>query len=62
MADKPNTEGREQNAAEPLGELTALGGKDKVQKTGERERKSAGPDGPDATVIGDTFKRSPGKG
>ena len=62
MADKPNTEGREQNAAEPLGELTALGGKDKVQTTGERERKSAGPDGPDATVIGDTFKRSPGKG
>jgi hypothetical protein len=61
MTDQPNTEGRRANAAEPLGESTALGGKDKVQRTGERERKSAGPDGPDATVVGDTFKRSPGK-
>jgi len=61
MADQPNTEGRRANDAEPLGEATALGGKDKIQKTGERERKSAGPDGPDATEIGDTFKQSPGK-
>jgi hypothetical protein len=31
-----------------------------VKRTGERERASAGPDGPDAAEIGDTFKRSPG--
>jgi hypothetical protein len=61
MADQPNTEGRRANAAEPLGESTALGGKDKIQKTGERSRKAAGPDGGDATEVGDTFKRSPGK-
>jgi hypothetical protein len=61
MADQPNTEARRKNDAEPLGEFTALGGKDKVQKTGERSRKAAGPDGPDATEVGDTFKRSPGK-
>jgi hypothetical protein len=61
MGDRPNTEARRKNDAEPLGEFTALGGKDKVQKTGERSRKAAGPDGPDATEVGDTFKRSPGK-
>jgi hypothetical protein len=59
MAHHPHTEGREKNAAEPLGEATALGGKDKVQKTGERSREAAGPDGPDATEVGDTFKRKP---
>jgi hypothetical protein len=61
MGDRPNTEARRKNDAEPLGEFTALGGKDKVERNGQRERKSAGPDGPDATEVGDTFKRSPGK-
>lgn len=56
MSDRPNTDGREANAAEKLGEFTALGGKDKVQKTGETSRAQAGPDGPDATEVGDTFK------
>jgi hypothetical protein len=56
MAEQPNTKGREKNEAEPLSEFTALGGKDSVQKTGEESRKRAGPDGPDAKAIGDSFK------
>ncbi|HJV41942.1 hypothetical protein [Caulobacter sp.] len=56
MADKSNTEGREANEAEPLGDFTALGGKESVRKTGEESRKRAGPDGPDASYVGDTFK------
>ena len=51
-----NTKGREANAAEPLGESTANGGRDSVAKTGEKSRRAAGPDGPDATEVGDTFK------
>lgn len=58
MTDQPNTRGREENETEPLGDFTALGGKDKVEKTGEKSRERAGPDGPDATEIGDTFKNS----
>lgn len=57
MGERPNTEGRERNEAEPLGDFTALGGEDKIQKTGEESRKRAGPDGGDAKEIGDTFKR-----
>lgn len=56
MSEQPNTEGRKANEAEPLGDFTALGGKDSVQKTGEASRRRAGPDGPDATEVGDTFK------
>ncbi|MET3666754.1 hypothetical protein [Caulobacter sp. 1776] len=58
MADQPNTDGREANEAEPLGDFTALGGKKAVEKTGEESRKRAGPDGGDAKAVGDTFKRS----
>jgi hypothetical protein len=57
MPEQPNTRGREKNEAEPLGDFTALGGKDKVEKAGKESRKRAGPDGPDAKAIGDTFKR-----
>lgn len=56
MAEQPNTDGRKANEAEPLSDFTALGGKDSVQKTGEESRKRAGPDGPDAEGIGNTFK------
>jgi hypothetical protein len=58
MADQPNTDGREANEAEPLGDFTALGGKKAVQKTGQESRKRAGPDGGDAKEVGDTFKNS----
>lgn len=58
MTDSPNSPGRRDNEAEKAGEFTALGGKEAIQKTGEKSRTQAGPDGPDATEIGDTFKRS----
>jgi hypothetical protein len=51
-----NTKGREANEAEPLGESTANGGKAAVERTGEKSRRAAGPDGPDATEVGNTFK------
>lgn len=57
---KPQTEGREKNAAGPLGERTE--DKDKVRKTGERERRSGGPDSPRAEDIGRTFKAPGGPG
>lgn len=47
MADL-NTEGRKANAAQPLGEREGTVSKDASKKTAERERRSAGPDGPDA--------------
>jgi len=62
MTRQPNSDGREANEAEPLGDFTALGGKDKVEKTGEESRKRAGPDGPDATEVGETFKKGPAAG
>jgi len=55
-----NSKGRERNAAEKPGEFTANGGKAAVERTGEKSRRAAGPDGPSAAEVGDTFKRSPG--
>lgn len=52
-----NTKGREDNAAQPLGERQGTVSKAQTQKTGRKERQSAGPDGPDAKEVGDTFKR-----
>lgn len=57
MAETPNTEGRKNNAALPLGERPGLVSDKGTVKTGKAEERSAGPDGPDATEIGDTFKR-----
>lgn len=57
--DRNQTEGREKNGAEPLGKPDALTPEADVKKVGEQERRSAGPDGPDATEVGDTFKRKP---
>ena len=56
-AHKDNTPGRERNNAQPLG-LREGGDTDrKVKAQGRREQRSAGPDGPDAREVGDTFKR-----
>jgi len=60
MDDKNQTEGRDDNGAIPLGRPDASTSEAEVKRTGERERRSAGPDGPDATEVGDTFKRQPG--
>lgn len=60
MTEKNNTEGREANEALPLGERPGLVSDKDTIKTGHKERRTAGPDGGDATEIGDTFKNSPG--
>jgi hypothetical protein len=59
MTDKTNTKGREANAAEPLGERPGLVSNKEARRTGEESLRRAGPDGPDATEIGDRFKRAP---
>ena len=51
------TPGRKANAAQPLGRRSGEDTDEKVPKTGEREKRSAGPDGPDASKVGDTFKK-----
>lgn len=61
MSDqKPiQTEGRDDNGAIPLGRPDASTSDAAVKRNAERVQKSAGPDGPDATEIGDTFKKQP---
>ena len=55
MAD--NTKGRDENGAQPLGSRGGTASDEETRKTGRRETKTAGPDGPDARAVGDTFKR-----
>jgi len=54
---KPQTPGREANAAQPLGDRKGLVSDKGARRTAEKEQRSAGPDGPDAGVIGATFKK-----
>jgi hypothetical protein len=54
------TEGREKNGATPLGRPDASTADAEVKRNAERETRSAGPDGPNATEVGDTFKKPPG--
>ncbi len=56
MANDLNSPGRERNEAEAPGKFTANGSEGATERTGEKSRKAAGPDGPDATEVGDTFK------
>ncbi len=51
------TRGRENNAAQPLGARKGLVSDKDTEKTGRKERKTAGPDGPSAAEVGKTFKR-----
>ena len=53
------TEGRDDNGAIPLGRPDASTSDAEVKRTGEHEKRTAGPDGPDATEVGDTFKKQP---
>jgi hypothetical protein len=55
-----NTKGREANEAQPLGQRSGLVSNEDTVKTGRKERRTAGPDGGDATEVGDTFKKRPG--
>lgn len=58
MADKQSS-GRDENAALPEGRRDGLVSEKQIKDTGEESRRRAGPDGPDATEIGDTFKKKP---
>ena len=51
------TDGRRKNGATPGGKPDGSTSDKAVKKNGRRERQSAGPDGPDASVVGETFKR-----
>lgn len=57
--DRKQTQGREKNGADPGGKPDTTTSDEAVKAVGKAEQKSAGPDGPDASVIGDTFKRKP---
>lgn len=51
--------GRTRNGAIPVTKSTPDASEKKAQKTQAESRKRAGPDGPDAKEVGDTFKRQP---
>jgi len=52
-----NSSGREKNDAQPLGERQGTSSKEATKRAGEESRRRAGPDGPDAAAVGDTFKK-----
>jgi hypothetical protein len=54
---KDQSAGRKANAAQPLGQREGDDTNAKAKAQGKREQGTAGPDGPDAKAIGDTFKR-----
>ncbi|MBL0968400.1 MAG: hypothetical protein IBJ02_04750 [Brevundimonas sp.] len=55
------SEGRRKNGAEPGGKPDQTTPQDEVMKVGRKETGTAGPDGPDAREVGDTFKQPPGQ-
>lgn len=56
MSDKLQSDGRKQNAAQPLGERSGLVSDKKTDQIGKHEQKTAGPDG------GDSRETTKGKG
>jgi hypothetical protein len=58
---KDQSSGRRANAALPLGERGGDDTSGNVKAQGRPERQTAGPDGPDAQAVGDTFKKPPGR-
>ena len=59
MADQQQSPGRKANDAEPLAQRPGLMSPEAVERTGRKSRKAAGPDGPDAGAVGETFKKKP---
>ena len=57
--DEGQTDGRAANGATPGGKPDASTSDKAVKDNGRREAESAGPDGPDAAEVGETFKRQP---
>jgi hypothetical protein len=58
MPKAGQSKGREANAAQPPGERPGLVSKAGTQRTGEKSRTAAGPDGPDAAATAGTTKPS----
>jgi len=58
---REQTRGREKNGAMPGGRPDETTPDEDIIRTGRRSAEAAGPDGPDAGVIGETFKSRPGK-
>lgn len=58
--DEKQSEGRKANGAEPGGKPDGSTSTAAVKANGRREASSAGPDGPDASAVGETFKSPPG--
>jgi hypothetical protein len=56
MAKPGSTDGRDANAAQPLGERLGTSSKADTVKTGKASQRKAGPDGGDSAAIGKTFK------
>jgi hypothetical protein len=56
MSQKNQSEGRKRNAAQPLGERKGIVSNKGAARTGEAEKRSAGPDGPDADRAAKTVK------
>jgi hypothetical protein len=57
MTDREQSEGRKDNGAIPGGKPDASTSDEQVRKVGRDSTTKAGPDGPDAREVGDTFKR-----
>lgn len=54
---RDQSKGRDENAAQPGDKPDAATSDKDVEKTGRESTRRAGPDGPDAAEIGDTFKQ-----
>ncbi len=59
MGDAKQSKGRERNAARPGGKPDPATSDEAVRRVGQESQRRAGPDGPDAREIGDTFKTPP---
>ena len=53
------TKGRTENGAVPVTKSTPDSSDEGAKRTQQKSRTRAGPDGPDAKEIGDTFKKKP---
>lgn len=58
MDQQKQSPGRERNAAIPGGKPDAATTDDAVRRTGRESQRRAGPDGPSAREVGDTFKKT----
>jgi hypothetical protein len=59
MTEREQTDGRKDNGASPGGKPDATTSDADVKRVGEASQRKAGPDGPNASEIGETFKRKP---